>query len=179
MTETENLAPAAAVTASADTVPKDNKKEKKAASDKKEKKPKKAPEHPKYSDMITAALEALNDKSGSSRQALIKYISANYKIDESKCTNQLRQALKRLVATGVLKQVKGAGASGSFKLAKADDVKQAPAKKASVPKAAESPKKAEIKKSPTPATKKPKSKKKSSAKKSDKGGAKKGRKSAK
>ncbi|KAF2358998.1 Linker histone H1/H5 domain H15, partial [Trinorchestia longiramus] len=82
---------------------------------------KRVPDHPKYSEMITAALEHLNDHGGTSRQALVKYIASNYNLDEKKSSNQLRLALKRLVASGTLKQTKGAGASGSFLLAKAED----------------------------------------------------------
>ena len=34
----------------------------------------------RYSKMITTALGALKDRSGSSRQAILKYICANYKV---------------------------------------------------------------------------------------------------
>ena len=34
----------------------------------------------RYYEMITTALGALKDRSGSSRQAILKYICANYKV---------------------------------------------------------------------------------------------------
>ena len=40
-------------------------------------KPKKPASHPKYSEMIAAALGALKERSGSSRQAILRYIQAN------------------------------------------------------------------------------------------------------
>ncbi|ROT77456.1 putative histone H1.0-A-like [Penaeus vannamei] len=84
----------------------------------KAKAPKKPAAHPKYSVMIAAALAALKERSGSSRQAILKYIVATYKVDPKAAATQLKLALKRGVTTGALKQVKGAGASGSFRLNK-------------------------------------------------------------
>ena len=67
--------------------------------------------------MITEAITALQEKGGSSRQAIIKYIIENYKIDADNVSGaSLKLALKRGVANGHLKQSKGTGASGSFKL---------------------------------------------------------------
>ncbi|XP_071533014.1 histone H1-like [Panulirus ornatus] len=101
----------------------------------KAKKPAAKPTHPAYAVMIAAALKSLKERSGSSRQAILKYITANYKVgDEKKAAVRLKLALKKLVASGTLKQVKGAGASGSFKLAKKEDAK--PAKKPVAKKAA-------------------------------------------
>ncbi|XP_042857098.1 histone H1-delta-like [Penaeus japonicus] len=92
------------------------------------------PQHPAYAVMIAAAVKALKERSGSSRQAILKYIVAHYKVgDEKKAGVRLKLALKKGVASGALKQVKGAGASGSFKLAK-EEAK--PAKKPAVKKAA-------------------------------------------
>ncbi|EDO35464.1 predicted protein, partial [Nematostella vectensis] len=78
---------------------------------------KKPAEHPKYSEMIAAAISSLKDRNGSSRQAIEKYIKANYKVGESVGVH-LKMALKRAVAGGSILQTKGVGASGSFKLAK-------------------------------------------------------------
>ena len=50
---------------------------KKAAA--KPKKVAKPAEHPKYVDMAVAAIQALGEKKGSSRAAILKYIIANYK----------------------------------------------------------------------------------------------------
>ena len=101
-----------------------------AASPKKVKKaaPKKPADHPKYIEMISAAIAALKERSGSSRQAIIKYVKANYKVGDS-CDTHVKMALKRGVAAGALKQVKGVGASGSFKLAEKAKAKKPAAKK--------------------------------------------------
>uniref|UniRef100_A0A8W8I3H6 H15 domain-containing protein n=1 Tax=Magallana gigas TaxID=29159 RepID=A0A8W8I3H6_MAGGI len=88
----------------------------KPAKAKKAAKPKKPASHPKYSDMIKAALTALKEKGGSSRQAILKYIIANNKVDAEAASRHLRMALKAGVKNGTLKQSKGTGASGSFKL---------------------------------------------------------------
>ena len=126
--------------------------------EKKAKKPaaKKVADHPKYSEMIAAAIGALKERTGSSRQAILKYINANYKVGDSASTH-LKLALKRGVAGGVLKQVKGAGASGSFKLAekpkKPKKAKKAK-KPAAKPPAAKKAKKPAAKKAKKPAAKK-------------------------
>lgn len=124
--------------------------------------PKKPAEHPKYNDMIAAAIASLKERNGSSRQAIKKYIQANYKIGDNMDTH-LKLALKRGVKSGALTQTKGTGASGSFKLTKkpaAPKKKAAPAKKPAAKKPAAKKstpkKKAAAKKTPTkkPAAKK-------------------------
>ena len=79
------------------------------------KKPKKPAEHPKYSEMISQAIAALKERNGSSRQAIVKYVKGNFKVADN-CDSHVKLSLKRLVAAGTLIQVKGTGASGSFKL---------------------------------------------------------------
>lgn len=115
--------------------------------------------HPAYSDMIKAAIKALKERNGSSRQAIEKYIKVNYGIGE--VGSHLKMALKRGTANGQFVHTKGVGASGSFKLPK--EVKEAkPKKKAVAKKPAAKPKKPSAKK----AVKKPKkSPKKPAAKK--------------
>ena len=133
--------------------------------------PKKPAEHPKYIDMIIAAIVALKERTGSSRQAIVKYIKANYKVGETSDVH-VKMALKRGVASGALVQPKGTGASGSFKVVKkAEPKKKAPPKKKATPKKAAA-KKPAAKKS-TPKKKKPAAKKASSAKKTKKPAAKK------
>ena len=90
--------------------------------------PKKPAEHPKYIDMIKAAITALKERTGSSRQAIVKYIKANYKVVDN-CDVHVKLALKRGVTAGVLSQPKGTGASGSFKVVKKEEPKKKPAKK--------------------------------------------------
>merc|ERR1711963_1365750 len=79
----------------------------------KAKKPKAPAAHPKYSVMIAAAIKALKDRTGSSRQAIAKYICANYKVDAAKAGVPLRLALKKGVAAGTLKMGGAAGKKGA------------------------------------------------------------------
>ncbi|CAH8431183.1 unnamed protein product [Schistosoma turkestanicum] len=72
--------------------------------------------HPPYGDMINKALKELKERGGSSRQAITKYIKANYKVDD-RAESHLRRALVTGVKSGKLVHTKGVGASGSFKLA--------------------------------------------------------------
>ena len=107
-------------------------------------KPKAPATHPKYVDMIRAALESLKERGGSSRQAILKYIMANFKVgnEVNSINAHLKLALKSGVKKGALKQAKGTGASGSFKLGEKPKTEKKPkAKKVSKPKTAK-PKKA-------------------------------------
>ncbi|KAM6137145.1 histone H1.0 [Pterocles gutturalis] len=84
--------------------------------------------HPTYSDMITAAIRAEKSRGGSSRQSIQKYVKSHYKVGQH-ADVQIRLAIRRMLATGILKQTKGVGASGSFRLAKAVKAKKSPARK--------------------------------------------------
>jgi len=77
--------------------------------------------HPKYSEMIKAALKSLNDRGGSSRAAILKFVLANYSLDPAQANQHLKIALKNGVKSKFFKQTKGSGASGSFKLAAAGE----------------------------------------------------------
>lgn len=101
-------------------------------------KPRKPATHPKYAEMIKKALESDKSRGGASRQSIQKYVKTNYKLADNADT-QIKLALKRMVASNVVKHVKGIGSSGSFKLAKKDDH---PPKKVTKPKAVAKPKKA-------------------------------------
>ncbi|GBP62470.1 Histone H1 [Eumeta japonica] len=48
------------------------------------KKPKAKPTHPKTSEMVNNAIRELKERSGSSLQAIKKYIAAQYKVDAEK-----------------------------------------------------------------------------------------------
>lgn len=129
----------------------------------KAKKPTKPAEHPKYSEMISAAVGALKERGGSSRQAILKYIMANYKVgtEVTKINARVKTALKAGVKAGSLKQAKGTGASGSFRLGeKKAAAKPKTAKKpkaaAKKPAAAKTAKKTAVKKSPKKTAAKPK-----------------------
>merc|ERR1712108_124915 len=107
--------------------------------------------HPKYSVMIAAAITALKDRTGSSRQAILKYICANYKVDAAKAGQHLRMALKAGIKKGTLKMAKESGkGAGCFKLVKVEKPKKVkavkPKKPAEKPKAAKPAKKAAPKK---------------------------------
>jgi len=134
-------------------------------------KPKKPADHPAYSIMVKDAVTSLKERGGSSRQALLKYIMANYKVgDNPKATNaRLKTALRNGVQSGILKQAKGTGAAGSFRLGekkveKKPVVKKPPsvkkAKKVKTPTKKASKKPAGEKKVSKPAAKKTKSPKK-------------------
>merc|ERR1712178_317063 len=142
-----------------------------SAPTKKASKPKAPAAHPKYSVMIAAAITALKDRTGSSRQAILKYICANYKVDAAKAAVQVRLALKRGVAKGALKMARASEkGAGSYKVVKVEKPKKA--KKPKKPKA-KKPKKAK-KAAKKPAVKKaakkaaPKAAKKPAAKKAAK-----------
>merc|ERR1712012_629821 len=151
-------------------------------------KPKAAPSHPTYKDMAVAAIAALKDRSGSSRQAILKYVMANYKVgtDATKVGKLLNLALKKGVASGALKPAAAAGrkGAGSYRIGeKPKVVKKKPAKKPAAKKA-KTPKKAKATKSPAkkaakkaPAKKAAKKAAKSPAKKAVKAPAKKAAKS--
>jgi histone H1/5 len=130
---------------------------------------KKPADHPKYSEMVKQALASLKERGGSSRQAVLKYIMKNFKVgsDENVVNTHLKMALRAGVKNSSLKQSKGSGAAGSFRLgeeakkkpvaAKAKTVK---AKKPKSPAKAKKPAKAKTAKSPAKksaaAAKKPK-----------------------
>merc|ERR1712168_948833 len=124
---------------------------------KKAAKPKAPAAHPKYSVMIAAAITALKSRTGSSRQAILKYIVANYKVDAANAATQVRLALKRGLAKGTLKKATATGkGAGCFKVVKVEKPKKVKkAKKPAAKKAAKKPKKAAKK----PAAKKPAAKK--------------------
>merc|ERR1711890_58530 len=98
----------------------------------KAKKPKVKSSLPPTSVMGQAAIGALKERKGSSLVAIKKYIATNYKVDPVKHSHFIKKALTNGVEKKILLQVKGVGASGSFKLAKVEKVK--PKKKAVKPK---------------------------------------------
>merc|ERR1719420_2155383 len=133
---------------------------------KKAAKPKAPAAHPKYSVMIAAAITALKSRTGSSRQAILKYIVANYKVDAAKAAVQVRLALKRGIAKGTLKAAAAKGKNaGSFKLVKVAKPKKAKKPKAKKPKKVKKAKKPAKKAAKKPAAKKAKKPAKKAAKK--------------
>merc|ERR1711876_107457 len=127
----------------------------------KAKKPKAPAAHPKYSVMIAAAIKALKDRTGSSRQAIAKYICANYKVDAAKAGVPLRLALKKGVAAGTLKMGGAAGKKGAgcFKIGEKAKVEKKKKPKKVVKKKKPAAKKAAKKPAAKKAAKKPAAKK--------------------
>ncbi|MCP9263539.1 Linker histone H1 and H5 family protein [Dirofilaria immitis] len=74
--------------------------------------------HPSYSQMIKEAITALKDRKGSSRVAILKYISSRYQLGDNgkRIHSQLRLAIKKGIASGKFTLAKGAGVNGSFRL---------------------------------------------------------------
>merc|ERR1712121_559475 len=96
----------------------------------KPKKPAVKPAHPPFAVMIAAAIKALKERGGSSRQAILKYVLANNKIaDADKAKVRVKLAIRKMLAAKKLIPVKG-----SFKLAKEEKPKKVKkAKKAKKP----------------------------------------------
>ncbi len=138
-----------------------------SASAAKPKTKKAVPSHPPFLLMIKDAIKDLKERNGSSRQAIIKKICSTHpKIDPKMCTTRVRLGLKSAVAKGLLVQVKGTGASGSFKLSeKAKAIEPAKAKKPVAKKAPAKAKKAAVAKPKKVAKKSPAKVKKAVAKK--------------
>ncbi|CCD74158.2 Histone H1.2 [Caenorhabditis elegans] len=111
----------------------------------KEPKAKVAAAHPPFINMVTAAISSLKERKGSSKIAILKYITANYKVGDqlTKINSRLRAALNKGVASKALVQSVGNGASGRFRVAeKAAATKKPVAKKPVAKKAATGEKKA-------------------------------------
>uniref|UniRef100_A0A8R1I8U5 H15 domain-containing protein n=1 Tax=Caenorhabditis japonica TaxID=281687 RepID=A0A8R1I8U5_CAEJA len=74
--------------------------------------------HPPYINMIQSAISSLKDRKGASKQAILKFISANYKLGDNviQINSHLRQALKRGVSNKNLVQAAGSGANGRFRV---------------------------------------------------------------
>jgi len=75
-----------------------------------------AHDHPSYKDMVAVAVTNLKERSGSSRQAIKKYIHANFSHLTKGADSLINTAIKRGVAAGEFTQPKGA--SGPVKLGK-------------------------------------------------------------
>merc|ERR1712060_259169 len=117
--------------------------------------------HPPFKAMILTAIKALKERGGSSRQAILKYVVANNKVDAAKAAGPLKLALRKALAAGTIVKAKAAGkGAGKFKAGKVEKPKKV--KKVKKPKA-KKPKK--VKKAKKPAAKKAKKPAKKAAKK--------------
>merc|ERR1711934_1169786 len=122
--------------------------------------------HPPFKAMILAAIPALKERGGSSRQAILKYVVANNKVDAAKAAGPLKLALRKALAAGTIVKAKAAGkGAGKFKVGKvekpkkAKKVKKPAAKKAKKPAKKAAKKPAAKKAAKKPAAKKPAAKK--------------------
>ncbi|XP_076103983.1 SWI/SNF-related matrix-associated actin-dependent regulator of chromatin subfamily A member 5-like isoform X2 [Mytilus galloprovincialis] len=85
-------------------------------------------DHPPFREMIQDAIHSLKIRGGCSRQAILKYIIANYKIavNGKSENNKLKLALNAGLKNGTLIQCTGWGASGSFKIGRSIKTKSKP-----------------------------------------------------
>merc|ERR1712144_185378 len=119
------------------------------------------PAHPPYEKMVKAALVALKDRTGSSTQAIAKYMKANYDLPEN-FAKSLSRFLKKFVESGKLVKVKASYKLGSLKTEPKPKKKKAPKKKVAkkkAPKKTTAPKKKVAKKPKKPKKKVVKKKK--------------------
>merc|ERR1712116_65401 len=71
-----------------------------------------------YLEMVTEAIKALKDRTGSSRQAITRYIIETYKVDAAKVIH-IRKAIAHGIEKGILKQARASGkGAGSFRVVK-------------------------------------------------------------
>jgi hypothetical protein len=66
--------------------------------------------------MVVRAILSLQERGGSSLQAIKKYIAANFKLDCDKLSPAISKYLKTAVASGELVETKGKSASSFFQL---------------------------------------------------------------
>jgi len=116
MTDQSNISSGALTSTNTVTFGSSKKGGRSSSSAGKSKKPKAKSNHPKYAAMIKQAITSLKDRNGSSKMALLKFIVTNYKIDPILANQHLKVALRAGVKNKTLKQTKGTGASGSFRL---------------------------------------------------------------
>uniref|UniRef100_UPI00398EB2DC histone H1-like n=1 Tax=Pristiophorus japonicus TaxID=55135 RepID=UPI00398EB2DC len=134
-------------TAAAETAPPAAVAQIKAPSKKKKAAPRSGPAGPKLGDQILKVVADGKDRRGMSLAAIKKALAAKG-VDVEKRGFQIRFSIKKNVMNGSLKQIKGTGASGSFKIANTDPQGKV-GKKVKKPAAKKSPaKKAAAKKSP-------------------------------
>merc|ERR1712055_1205750 len=74
--------------------------------------------HPPYASMIVSAIKKLGDKKGSSRQAILKAVVANNKVDAAKAGVRVKLALRKMIASKKIVAAAAAGrkGAGSYKL---------------------------------------------------------------
>merc|ERR1712098_947765 len=77
-----------------------------------------------YLEMVTDAITAMKDRSGSSRKAITRHILEMHKIDTAKVIH-IRKAIAHGIEKGILKQARTSGkGAGSFRVAKEEKPKK-------------------------------------------------------
>ena len=110
--------------------------------------------HPPFKAMILTAISALKERGGSSRQAILKYVVANNKVDAAKAGGPLKLALRKALAAGAIVKAKAVGkGAGKFKAGKVEKPKKAKKPKAQKPKQVNTAKQPAAKKAKKPAKK--------------------------
>uniref|UniRef100_UPI00398E5E6A histone H1-like n=1 Tax=Pristiophorus japonicus TaxID=55135 RepID=UPI00398E5E6A len=127
-------------TAAAETAPPAAVAQTKAPSKKKKAATRSGPAGPRLGDQILKVVADGKDRRGMSLATIKKALAAKG-VDVEKRSFQIRSSIKKNVMNGSLKQIKGTGASGSFKIANTDPqgkvgkkVKKPAAKKAAAKK---------------------------------------------
>merc|ERR1712098_494842 len=78
-----------------------------------------------YLEMVTEAIKALKDRSGSSRQVITRYILETHKVDAAKVIH-IRKAIAHGMEKGILKQARPSGkGANSFRVVKEEKPKKA------------------------------------------------------
>ena len=99
------------------------------------KKPKVKADHPPFAEMIAEAITHNKEKQGSSRQAILAYITGHYNVSQAQAQIHVLRALKKGEANGVLKRAKESGkGAGKYKLVAAAKKQPVKAKKAATKK---------------------------------------------
>lgn len=80
-----------------------------------------APKKISVKTMVHEALTDLKSRKGTSLYAIKKYMQENFDVDVSKVNYIIKRLIKSEVEAGIIVQVNGVGASGSFKLAPTKD----------------------------------------------------------
>ncbi|XP_069984683.1 histone H1-delta-like [Penaeus vannamei] len=73
----------------------------------------------KFVDLVLRAFKALNNRKGSSLQAVKKYLKENEGIDSQKKAIYINKSVRKLTEDGTLRHRAGIGARGTFKLVSA------------------------------------------------------------
>lgn len=135
------------------------------------------PAHPLYKDMIVTAITELKDRKGASRQAIVKHITANYKVGDN-AGKLINNGLKKCCVAGTIELSKDS--RGRFKLTEATKAAaKKPAKKPVKKPVAKKPAAAKTAKPKKPAAKTTKKTTKPATKKTTKSPAKKAKSPAK